>query len=70
MNEFSKALYEHSISVISTNVNISKAENELSEVVFFINAPKRLDVKKLTADIKNISQVDTIVLKEKAKIFN
>ncbi len=69
MNEFSKALYEHSISVISTNVNISKSENEVSEIIFFINAPKRLDVKKLTADIKSIKQVDTIVLKEKAKIF-
>ncbi len=69
MNDISKALYEHSISVISTNVNISKSENELSEIVFFINTPKRMDVKKLTADIKSIDQVDTIVLKEKAKIF-
>ncbi len=65
MKEILRVLSETSISVVSTNVNIASSPTELSEVDFFANVPKKLDVEKLLQEMKKINGIDKIGLKEK-----
>ncbi len=69
MNRILEILSDNSISVISTNVNIAKPKKGLSEIIFFVNIPKKLDVKKLVKEMKSIAAIDTISLKEKLGAF-
>ncbi len=65
VNEISDILSEYSVSIVSTNMRTSKSKRELSKILLFVNAPKRLDIKRLTDDLKQIEEVDTFILKEK-----
>lgn len=68
VNEISDILSTYAVSIVSTNIRTSKSHKELSKILLFVNVPKRLDVKQLTEDLKNIEEVDTFIIKEKSNI--
>ncbi len=65
MSDVLNILSEYSISIISTNVRTSRTKKEFSKIILFINVPKGLDIKKMTQDFQSLSEVDTVILKEK-----
>lgn len=56
---------EYSTSVVSVNVKASKYKKDLSKLILFVNIPKQLDIKNLTADIQKLENVETVILRDK-----